>query len=331
MKLKQLTIDNIASIEHAEINFDAAPLAGEHLFLITGETGSGKSTIIDCLCLALYGNTPRLKAARKDDYDTKRHNGQDDEKLKTDDVRQLLRRGAVTADVCLTFDDNDGIPYIAKWHVHRANKKLEKNIKQPERTLMTDEGVNPPVCLQGKKAIDPHIFKLIGLDMDQFFRTVVLAQGKFAEFLNSEEKDKATLLEKMTGTDIYAKVGSKIYAVCDDKLQKRNNLLEQLQNIELLNEDQKASIGDEIGELGKQQSLVQVRRDGAKAMNDWLDARHRTRGISVSSDKSSTASRNRPLSPNTWNNTSWSSIGRTPSNHAARQETCSKRCRASSA
>ena len=273
MKLKQLTIDNIASIEHAEINFDAAPLVGEHLFLITGETGSGKSTIIDCLCLALYGNTPRLKAARKDDYDTKRHNGQDDEKLKTDDVRQLLRRGAVTADVCLTFDDNDGIPYIAKWHVHRANKKLEKNIKQPERTLMTDEGVNPPVCLQGKKAIDPHIFKLIGLDMDQFFRTVVLAQGKFAEFLNSEEKDKATLLEKMTGTDIYAKVGSKIYAVCDDKLQKRNNLLEQLQNIELLNEDQKASIGDEIGELGKQQALVQARRDGAKAMNDWLDAK----------------------------------------------------------
>ena len=186
MKLKQLTIDNIASIEHAEINFDAAPLAGEHLFLITGETGSGKSTIIDCLCLALYGNTPRLKAARKDDYDASRQDGTGEESLKTDDVRQLLRRGAVSADVCLTFDDNDGIPYIAKWHVHRANRKLEKSIKTPERTLMTAEGVNPPVCLQGKKAIDSYIIQLIGLDMDQFFRTVVLAQGKFAEFLNSE-------------------------------------------------------------------------------------------------------------------------------------------------
>ena len=42
MKLKKLTIDNIASIEHAVIDFDAAPLADEHLFLISGETGSGK-------------------------------------------------------------------------------------------------------------------------------------------------------------------------------------------------------------------------------------------------------------------------------------------------
>ena len=63
MKLKKLTIQNIASIEHAEIDFDASPLCDEHLFLITGKTGSGKSTIIDCICLALYNSTPRLRAA----------------------------------------------------------------------------------------------------------------------------------------------------------------------------------------------------------------------------------------------------------------------------
>ena len=55
MKLHKLTIENIASIESAVIDFNAAPLSNERLFLITGETGSGKSTIIDCLCLALYG------------------------------------------------------------------------------------------------------------------------------------------------------------------------------------------------------------------------------------------------------------------------------------
>ena len=271
MRLKRLTIDNIASIEHAIIDFDAAPLSSEHLFLITGETGSGKSTIIDCLCLALYGNTPRLKAARKDGYEASRQNASTEENLKTDDVRQLLRRGAVSADVCLTFDDNDGIPYIATWHVHRANRKLEKSIKTPERTLMTEEGVNPPVCLQGRKAIEPFITRLIGLDMDQFFRTVVLAQGKFAEFLNSDENEKAALLEKMTGTNIYGQIGKKIFEECRDKENKRNILLEQLRDIVLLSQSEKEEIKGLITELTKEQEAVFKQCEGAKKMAQWLD------------------------------------------------------------
>ena len=47
MKLQKLTIHNIASIEDAEINFESNPLADSEVFLITGKTGSGKSTILD--------------------------------------------------------------------------------------------------------------------------------------------------------------------------------------------------------------------------------------------------------------------------------------------
>ena len=140
MKLKQLTIDNIASIEHAVIDFDAAPLADEHLFLISGETGAGKSTIIDCICLALYGNTPRLDAAKKYDYPTTgKQEGTNVDDLKTDDARQLLRRGAVSADVKLTFDDENGIPYVATRHVHRSRQKINGPIQKPVRVIETDE------------------------------------------------------------------------------------------------------------------------------------------------------------------------------------------------
>ena len=267
MKLKRLTIDNIASIEHAEINFDSAPLKDEHLFLITGETGSGKSTIIDCLCLALYGSTPRLTSANNEGYEGENSN----DIIRAYEPKQLLRRGTTSGDVVLTFDDKEGTPYIATWHVQRARKKLSNRIMPPERTLRTEDHINPPVDLQGVKAINPFITQLIGLDMHEFFRTVVLAQGKFAEFLNSNENDKSTLLEKMTGTEIYSQVGQKIFEVFREKENQRNSLRDQLQNIILLSEEEKTAITNEIDQFTQEQTAIQHQRDNAKKMADWLD------------------------------------------------------------
>lgn len=267
MRLKKLEIRNIASIEHAVIDFSAAPLDGEHLFLITGETGAGKSTIIDCLCLALYGDTPRLNHAKRAEYE----NNRNDETLKTNDVKQLLRRGAVSADVSLTFDDNNGTPHTATWHVHRARMKTDGNIIGPERVIKTDDGVTNPVYKTKKTEIEEYVEELIGLRLNEFFRTVVLAQGRFAEFLNSDESDKAALLEKMTGTEVYSQIGMKIHEVEREKKAIRDNLLGQLQNIRLLNDDEKAEISGEMTRLRDELAGVNQQREQAKKMADWLD------------------------------------------------------------
>lgn len=269
MKLKKLTIENIASIEHAEIDFNATPLKDEHLFLITGETGAGKSTIIDCLCLALYGSTPRLESANKREGGYEDINNHDI--IRAYEPKQLLRRGTVSASVTLSFDDHNGVPYTATWHVRRAHKNIEKNILPPERTLRTDEGVVPHVDLHKITEINAHITQLIGLDMNEFFRTVVLAQGRFAEFLNSNENDKAALLEKMTGTEVFAQVGRKIFEVCREKENRRNNLQALVNEIVLLTDEQKADINAEIDRLNKDLSAAQQLAEGAKKMTDWLD------------------------------------------------------------
>ena len=267
MKLKKLTINNIASIEHAEIDFDAAPLANEHLFLISGETGSGKSTIIDCICLALYDKAPRFIGVQNYEYSS----GENKKSLMATNTRQLMRRGSVSADICLTFDDNNGIPYIATWEVHRANNKPDGTLQAVKRTLLTEEGVMPPVYIGNSKEINSYIARLIGLDMEQFSRTVVLAQGKFAEFLNSDEKEKAALLEKMTGTEVYAQMGEKIYQTYKQKEQERDLLLAQLQGITLLSEDERAAIMGEVNTVKQQLAAVQKIHDTAEKMTLWLN------------------------------------------------------------
>ena len=273
MKLKRLHISNIASIQEAEIDFDAAPLSEERLFLITGDTGTGKSTIIDCLCLALYGTTPRMKAARRTDYEVSREDRSAEKSLFTNDPRQLLRRGCGSADVSLTFDDNEGTPYIATWHVHRARNRATGALQDVERTLRTEDDVTPNVFLTKKTEIDAFITRLIGLDVNQFFRTVVLAQGKFSEFLEADDNEKSLLLEKMMGIEIYSQVGKKIYELTAEKKRACDMLKESLKDITLLKPEEIAAIEGERTQFKQEQATVRQQYDRAKSMHDWLNTK----------------------------------------------------------
>ena len=211
MKFQKLTIHNIASIEDAVIDFEAQPLAGSEVFLITGKTGAGKSTILDAICLALYADTPRLEGTKMEG-DTK----DGDKTLKIDDPRQLMRRNTGEAFVSLTFIGSNDVHYEATWAVARARKKVTGNVQSKDWQLKNlDDGCT----LTKDKEIEAEIHAAIGLDFKQFCRTTMLAQGEFTRFLNSKDNEKAEILEKITGVDVYSKIGAKVFEVTGQKKQ----------------------------------------------------------------------------------------------------------------
>ena len=262
MKLNQLTIHNIASIKDATIRFDAQPLSSSEVFLITGKTGAGKSTILDAICLALYADTPRL------DSTNMQGNMADQEKVvKVDDPRQLMRRNTGEAFVQLTFKGANGVSYEATWSVARSRNKPDGNLQAKKWTL---KNMLSDITYNRDEEIKAEIRKAIGLDFKQFCRTTMLAQGEFTRFLNSKDDDKADILEKITGASIYSRIGKRIFDMTKEHKEEWQKAEQQIEANKPLSDDEVAAKKAEIVRLDKEREAnnTLVQQEQAKAA--WL-------------------------------------------------------------
>ena len=262
MKLQKLIIHNIASIEDAIIDFEAQPLAGSEVFLITGKTGAGKSTILDAICLALFADTPRLENTQMQGK-TK----DVDSKLELDDTRQLMRRNTGEAYVSLTFTGSNGVHYEALWKVWRSRNKPTGNLQGKSwslKNLNTGNTINKDVQIRAEMKA------AIGLDFNQFCRTTLLAQGEFTKFLNSKDDEKAAILEKITGVDIYAKVGKKVFEVTGQKEQLWKDAKQQVEGIRTLSDDEVAAKKEEMAGIDAQYKALKETVDADKAKLQWI-------------------------------------------------------------
>ena len=262
MKLQKLIIHNIASIEDATIDFETQPLVGSEVFLITGKTGSGKSTILDAICLALFANTPRLVGTQMQGETT---DGNVEVTIK--DPRQLMRRNTGEAFVSLTFTGSNGVHYEAIWSVSRAYKKATGNLQGKSWIL---KNLDADYAYDKDTEIRQEIKAAIGLDFNQFCRTTLLAQGEFTRFLNSKDEEKAEILEKITGVDIYAKVGKKIYEITSQKKQLWISADEKLQGADSMKDEEVAAKKEELAALAVQYNNVKTAGDVDKSKLQWI-------------------------------------------------------------
>ena len=185
MRLLTVRLLNLNSLsgEHV-VRFDEAPLSAAGVFLITGPTGAGKSTLLDAMTLALYGRAARYGNDKADEM-MSRH----------------------TAECLAEVDfETGGRKLRATW---RLGKTKTGNLKPVQRTLA--DATTLEILADKGREMDAMIESLTGLDAQRFLRSVLLAQGQFAAFLKAKPNERAELLEKITGTEIYSDLSKLAY------------------------------------------------------------------------------------------------------------------------
>lgn len=251
MKLLRLTIHNIASIGDAVIDFSEGPLAEDSRFLICGPLGSGKTTILDAICLALYNTTPRLQSAANESYTDSYSDfktARDDGSVGINDPRMLMRRGAASAFVELVFTDRNDNVLTALWSCSKARERADGKIQDIKWTLSDSEGNG--ICTR-KSETEREIAGRIGLTFDQFSRTTMLAQGEFTRFLKAKDSDKSEILEKLTGTGIYSRISMSIQKTAAAKKEEMLRKDAEVSGIVLLEDTVREDISARISGSGK--------------------------------------------------------------------------------
>ncbi len=250
MRLIELRLKNLNSLKGEwHIDFSDAAFLNEGIFAITGQTGAGKTTILDAICLALYSQTPRLGDI-------------------TGSTNEIMTQGTgeCSAEVIIEIDAKR---YQCSWYQHRAHKKAKGNLLPIKHEI--SEVKSGKILEEKKSKTSAYIQTLIGMDFSQFTRSIMLAQGSFAAFLKSDIGDRAAILEKITGTAIYAKISLNVH----EKKRLEEDVLSKLQagvdGLSLLSVENENLLEADLKVLNQQQSTQRQTFKTLSEQLQWLN------------------------------------------------------------
>ncbi|MCI0910939.1 AAA family ATPase [Pseudomonas putida] len=265
MKILAIRLKNLASLAGpVDIDFTAEPLASAGLFAITGPTGAGKSTLLDALCLALFGTVPRLndiaREAKVPDADGE---------IPTSDPRNLLRRGTGSGFAEVDFVGIDGHRYRARWEANRARDKANGKLQSSRQSLYDLD--SEQVLGSGKNEYKQLIETRLGLNFEQFTRAVMLAQSEFGAFLKADDKERSELLEKLTNTAIYTRLGQRAFSKAREAGEAHNALKDRASHLLPMAAEARIELDTRLEQAQQHFKAEQARQRQLEQQRTWLN------------------------------------------------------------
>ncbi len=217
MRIESVTIKNINSLSGTfDIDFTDNRYS-EGLFAITGPSGAGKTTVLDAICLALYGKTPRIDTISE-----------------TQDEIMNKNSGDCLAEAVFT---SRGKRYKSAFSHQRG--KGEKPFRPVKREIheYNSDGTWSMIASAIKEANDK-IVQITGLTYSQFTRSIMLAQFQFAEFLKADSNERAAILEQISDMDIYRDISAAVYERAKSEKEALSDIKLRMQALKVLDEAQ---------------------------------------------------------------------------------------------
>lgn len=243
LKLRFMNLNSLAG--EWEIDFTHPAFASEGIFAIAGPTGAGKTTILDALCLALYGQTPRLGKVTKSGNDIMaRHTGE------------------CFAEVSF---ETPGGRWRCHWAQHRARGKPGGELQSRRHEIA--EADSGKILESNIRGVAERIEGVTGMDFERFTRSMLLAQGEFAAFLQAGADERSPILEQITGTEIYSRISVRVHERRREEKRSLELLEDSIQGIEVLSPDEEAGMIEALKvKQGEEKALSECSENTRKAL-----------------------------------------------------------------